>query len=91
MIFFFEKIMLSNPSLSQIDCGQDAHTHVAGCRLNRANRQVFASRELFEQCQRERRATAVRAYLDKLPANIDRRAVVTACAKDFADLGIVID
>ena len=71
-----------------IDCGNDAHPHVRLCRLNAAANNVYGTAEQFEQCQRARRQTAVRAYLAALPANIKRAALVAACASDFRDLGL---
>ncbi len=46
------------------DCGQDAHSHVAGCSRNlAAGRQVFGTAETFNQARKIRHMEAVRAYL----------------------------
>jgi hypothetical protein len=73
-----------------VDCGSDAHRHVASCHHSLANGQVFASADLFTQCQRRRCERLVRDYLAALPASIDKKALVLACRRDFEDLAIVI-
>jgi hypothetical protein len=74
-----------------VDFGADAHRHVASCSQSLAKGQVFASADLFAQCQRRRCERLVREYLAALPASIDKEALVLACRRDFDDLAIVIE
>ena len=72
-----------------VDCGVDAHRHVAHCRHNRApGRAVFGTAEQFVASQKERREQAVRQYIEQLPAHIDRAQLRAACAQDWRELGL---
>ena len=49
--------------LCLVECGQDAHTHVAQCNANpNADRSPFVSAEVFAVVQRERRQRVLTAY-----------------------------
>ena len=66
------------------DCGADAHEHIAKeCEDGQGwFGQTFAS------TQQRRRKKALAKYLRKLPDDAARRALLLACQRDLADLGI---
>ena len=75
----------SAPTVCRIDCGRDAHGHVAACQHNTQNRSVWApdrARELefFAEVQRIRKTRVIRLFLDTLPE--ETRAQVVAAVSD---------
>jgi len=71
------------------DCGQDAHAHVLACPASLQRGQYHSTWDQFTAAQRDRRQNDVLEYLR--PLHVDVRArVLQACARDFADLGLVI-
>jgi hypothetical protein len=82
------------------DCGRDAHTHVAGCAFNTANRNVFppgehnatpqAQQLYFEGVQRVRKTRVLKGHLLTLPAALQRELLVLI-ADDLRHNGIIID
>eukprot|EP00667_Euglena_gracilis_P000598 EG_transcript_598 len=72
------------------DCGADAHTHVARCRLKPPGAEgVFAPREVWEDQQRQRRQRLVASHLNTLDPET-REAVRQELRRDFADLRLVV-
>jgi serine/threonine protein kinase len=72
------------------DCGNDAHAHVARCPQNGRNHEVFGKEEDFQVAQHQRRERMLREYLATVEAPI-RAKVVTACKREFEDLGLNIE
>ena len=70
------------------DCGNDAHKHVAGCRVNPQDGGVYGTKEAFDRWQEERRKGKVREYLQGIESEEVREQVVAACRKDFEDLNM---
>ncbi len=71
------------------DCGRQAHRHVASCQYNIApGKSVFASIQLFEGSQRERRTRLLKEYLAQHVEAGVRGALIEAMERDLADLGI---
>jgi hypothetical protein len=71
------------------DCGRDAHRHVANCQYNTApGKAVFASVQVFEKAQRERRTRLLKEHLAHHVEAGLRGALIEAMALDLADLGI---
>ena len=75
------------------DCENDAHRHVANCPFNIApGRDVFASRQIFDRAQNERRGRLLREYLRKnVPDAHERQAVKAAIQRDLGDLNLKIE
>jgi hypothetical protein len=82
------------------DCGEDAHTHTAGCEYNTANRNVFPpgehnatpqSRQIyFEGVQRVRKTRLLKEKLQALPAPL-MREILVLLADDLKQNGMAID
>jgi interleukin-1 receptor-associated kinase 4 len=71
------------------DCGHDAHRHVANCLYNIApGKNVFASVQVFETAQRERRTRLLKEHLVHHVEAALREALIEAMERDLADLGI---
>jgi hypothetical protein len=71
------------------DCGRDAHRHVANCQYNIApGKDVFASVQVFERAQRERRTRLLKEHLAHHVEAGVRGALIEAMERDLADLGI---
>jgi hypothetical protein len=71
------------------DCGGDAHRHVANCQYNIApGKDVFASVQVFERAQMERRTRLLKEHLAHHVKAGVRGALIEAMERDLADLGI---
>ena len=69
-----------------LDCGADAHGHVARCQLN-PRREVFSRKERFLEAQAQRRLRMLRTLLASL-SNAARAAVLDFVAVDLRSLDI---
>eukprot|EP00960_Hanusia_phi_P028058 747184-Hanusia_phi.AAC.2 len=69
------------------DCGEDAHQHVASCRLNHTG-DLFTSLENFQSIQNARRVANLRAFMSAGASSSEQEALLQAIANDLSDLGI---
>lgn len=69
-----------------LDCGADAHGHVARCQWN-PRREVFSRKERFLEAQAQRRLRMLRTLLASL-SNAARAAVLDFVAVDLRSLDI---
>jgi hypothetical protein len=72
------------------DCDADAHQHVAICPQN-TTRDVFGSKEVFEQAQKARRERVVHEYLQESNFSTGtRQRLIKMCMNEFTDIGLKI-
>ncbi|KAJ1474173.1 hypothetical protein T484DRAFT_1911800, partial [Baffinella frigidus] len=69
-----------------LDCGGDAHGHVARCQWN-PRREVFSRKERFLEAQAQRRLRMLRTLLASLPP-ASRSKVLDYVARELRDLDI---
>ena len=71
-----------------VDCGADAHAHVANCPLN-PSEDVFPSRQVWERAQQRRRRELLQPYWDGLKDNVRRQLGADISIQQiFKDLGL---
>eukprot|EP00457_Paulinella_chromatophora_P021675 gb/GEZN01024209.1/.p1 GENE.gb/GEZN01024209.1/~~gb/GEZN01024209.1/.p1 ORF type:complete len:141 (-),score=11.51 gb/GEZN01024209.1/:151-573(-) len=71
-----------------LDCGQDAHAHVAVCPKKLDQRVYHSEFRLFEEAQRQSRVRQLRYYLGTLESTALREEVLRALRVDLRDLGL---
>lgn len=71
-------------------CEGDAHAHVRSCKFSRRRGAAFAGPNQFQDAQRVRRQKLVKRLVHSLGSDAFQLKVLTACAQELNDLGIVV-
>jgi hypothetical protein len=71
------------------DCGEDAHRHVANCKLNPIKGEMFGNLRTLEQVWKTVRQNEIQQLLRKLKKEV-RKKLFESMEKEFKELGIRI-